>query len=312
MQAERLRPWFGTWPPKLKEGEVNMKTRTWWERWKITVIMVFILLVGAIMLLVCHLYLQELGEWEFVLHNIAIALLIAGILGVTIDRLFRQQLADDAFRASIGYLLPNELKGELEWIYKCHVICIEHIQRVEITPIDDETCTVYVKTQRKFRNVSANVSFTQLGLRIDEWFHKTGSSQIVSAGYIKEGKNFPEDGRDIVKRMDEQASISIEERKISLAPGEEVDAWYELKEIKRTNDTQCWNFAYPTLNPMVSVRTPEGIGFHVDFGYRIESQRLGNDTYRLAGTLLPGQVISIRWWRVADVNKWLGEGGNSK
>ncbi|MFX0138601.1 MAG: hypothetical protein ACFFDN_33470, partial [Candidatus Hodarchaeota archaeon] len=82
----------------------------------------------------------------------------------------------------------------MEWIYRCHVICTEHIQRVEILPIDDETCVVHVKTNRRFRNVSSSVSFTELGLIIDEWFHKTDSSQIIAAGYFKEGKSFPEEG----------------------------------------------------------------------------------------------------------------------
>lgn len=186
MKVERLRPWFGTRPPKLKGGEVNMKPKTWLERWRITAIMVFILLLGIILLFVGNLFLQAWADWKFGLDSLAVALIIAGILGLTIDRFFRQQFAEDAFKASIGYVLPAELKGEMEWIYNCHIICTSHIQRFELLPIDDETCTIRVNTLRTLRNVGSSVDHANLGLGIDEWFHNTGSSRIISFGYTME------------------------------------------------------------------------------------------------------------------------------
>ena len=302
MNVECPRPWFGTWPPKLKGGKVNMKQKTFWERWRVTVIMVFVLFSGVLLLLGCTLYLEKWPELKFVFDSVAVAIIIAGILGLTIDRFFRQQFAEDAFRTSIGYLLPTELRGEMEWLYKCHIICIEHIQRFDLLRIDDETCIVHVNLHRKLRNVSNTVESAKLGAAVDEWFHKTGSSRMVSAGYVKEGRSSTTD-EGVIKINKTPLTVEIEETDISLAPGEEVDTWYEAEEIKRTNDVQSWNFAYPTLNPLVIVNTYEGVGFNVDFGYRIPSQQLGNDTYRLSGTLLLGQVLAVRWWKVEDANK---------
>lgn len=303
-------PWFRTWPPELEGGEVKMKPKIWWERWKITGIMLLVLLVGVVGLFACRLFLYE-WEWRLVVESVFVAILIAGILGLSIDRFFRQQFAEDAFKASIGYLLPGELKGEMEWIYKCHIICIHHFQRFELLSIDDELCTVHVNVNRTLHNISGGVESVELGVGVDEWFHKKGSSRIVTVGYLKQGKRWTESKEGIhIDRK--QTTINMKKRKVSLAPNEKIDTWYEIEEIKRTNDIQGWNFAYPTLNPVVVVKAYEGLGVKVDFGYRIPSEQLSNDTYKLPGTLLPGQSLSVQWWRIEDANKWLGEVGNSK
>lgn len=312
MKVECLRPWFGTWPPKLKGGEVNMKPKTLWERWRITTTMLLILLIGLLLLFVCHSFLQKLPELKHVLDSVAVAIIIAGILGLTIDRIFRKQLAEDAFRAAVGYLLPDELKGELEWIYNSRIICMEHSQECELSPIDDETCMIHVHTIRRLRNVSGGVDFVRVGIIVDEWFHKTGSSQIREFGYRKGEKTWPEEGESYVQAKGEDAVIRVAERKIPLAPDEEITIWHRIEEIKRVNDVQSWVFWHPTLNPLVIVKSYAGIHIGVSFGHRVAAQRLGADTYRLNGTLLPSQVITIRWWRVEDLNRWLGEDGNSE
>jgi len=268
--------------------------------------MIMVLLLGVILLLVCSLYLENLPVLKFILEGIAVGIIVAGILGLTIDRLLRQEFAQDAFKASIGYILPEELKGEMEWIYASHILCTEHVQRFEILHIDDETCAVRVHIERKFRNVSGSVEDAELGVAVDEWFHKTGCSKILSVGYIKEGKRSSQEGEEISIEKNE-TTISVKEEKVTLAPNEEIDTWCEVEEIKRTNDFQSWNFAYPTLNPKVFVKSYEGLGYRVNFGYRKESEQVENDTYRLNGTLLPGQLLSLQWWRVEEVKKWLNK-----
>ena len=287
-----------------------MKPKTWWERWRITTFMVLVLLLGVSMLFGCSLYLQKWAELKFVVDSLAVAIIIAGILGLTIDRLFRQQFAEDAFRASIGYVLPSELKGEMEWLYNCHIICIEHIQKCELLPIDDETCAVRVNIQRKLRNVSGSKDEVRLNVWIDEWFHKTGSSKIISFGYNKGGKRWSAGGEDIGKGED--ATLRTTDQTVSLEPGEEITTWHEIEEIKRVNDVHTWVFRNPTLNPLVSIKAYEGIQITAGFGYRVPSEQLSADSYRLPGTLLADQAISIRWWKVEDLNKWLGEDKNSE
>lgn len=289
-----------------------MESKTWWGRWRITTTMLLILLIGALLLLLCHSFLQKLPAAKYVLDGIAVAAIIAGILGLTIDRILRKQLAEDAFRAAVGYILPDELKGEMEWIYKSHIICIEHSQECELSPIDDETCMIHVHTIRRLRNVSGAVDSARVGIIVDEWFHKTGSSQIREFGYSKGEKTWPAEGESYIQAKGENALIRVAEKKIPLAPGEEITIWHKTEEVKRVNDAQNWVFWHPTLNPLVIVKSYAGIHIEVNFGHRVVAQRLGADTYRLNGTLLPSQVITIRWWRIEDLNRWLGEGRNSE
>lgn len=279
-----------------------MQKRAWWKQptaW----ILVAIGVIGILIILFAGIFEQQLGKWYFVPNHIGIAFLVAGILGLAIDITLRQKLAEDAFRASIGYILPNELKGEMEWIYNCPVICVEHIQKCELQAIDDETCFIRVNMQRKLRNVSGSKDKTKIRVEINEWFHKTGASKIISFGYSQGGEKWVASKGDIGKGED--ATIRTIAKDISLAPSEEITFWHETEEVKRVNDEQSWVFLHPTLNPLVSIKAYDGIHISVGFGHRIPPEQLNIDTYRLPGTLLADQVITIHWWKGEDLDKWL-------
>jgi len=296
-----LRPWYGAWPPKAYRGEGAMKKK-WWESQRVTIMMFGVLLIGIIILLVYYICkLEQHGDWQLI-HDIGIAFIVAAILGVGIDQILRRQLAEDAFKASIGYLLPNELKGEMEWIYDTHILCVEHNQICELRQVDNDTCIIHVHTLRKFRNISSSNEHLPLGVAVDEWFRKTDASKIIAFGYTKLGvKN------DIFETLKSTHSLSVKEQKIPLAPEEEVTLWHEIEEVKHMNDAQDWIFAYPTLNPTVIVKAFEGISIDVGFGYRSAAQELTKGTYRLKGTLLPNQRIEMRWWEKEKGEKWANE-----
>jgi hypothetical protein len=163
-----------------------------------------------------------------VARDFGIALVVAGFLGVSVDQVLRRQLAEDAFEASVGYLLPEELRGELEWIYSTHILCVEHNQGCELRPIDKDTCIIHITMVRKIRNISSSNEALLLGLSIDEWFHKAGASKIISFGYTKLGmKN---ENLEITRGTH---TINIHEEKIPLAPQEEITVWFEAEENVR-------------------------------------------------------------------------------
>jgi hypothetical protein len=299
---ERMRPWYGIWPPRPSwEGKV-MKIKIKWQEQRLSLVMFIVFLLGIILLLASYDLMQiGLGDPQLV-HDIGIGFIVAGILGVSVDQILRRQLAVDAFRASIGYLLPEELRNEMEWIYSSHILCIEHSQTCELQSIDEETCSICTKTIRKFRNVSSSKELARLSVAIDEWFHNVGTSKILDFGYTKLGTQI--DNFEITKSTH---SIGVKEQEVALAPGEEITYWCEAEEIKHKNDVTDWVFSCPTLNPIVIVKAFQGISFDVGFGYRSPAEELGSGTYRLKGTLLPGQRIEIRWWKVKDSEKWLSE-----
>jgi hypothetical protein len=300
-----LKPWYGAWPPKVYKGRGNIMKERQRSYSRLTIIMGVILLGGIAFLFASYSPLLSTTETKNLgsqlAHDLGIALIIASFLGASVDIFLRRQLADDAFKASIGYLLPDELKDEMQWIYNAHVLCIEHDQTCELYPIDGTTCRLQVKIIRKFRNISSSNEIISLGVAVDEWFDTVGQSKILSFGYKK-----LETTTDQFQTEKVSHALKVKEQKISLAPEEEITVWLETEEIKKRNDEQIWNFGTPTLNPKVSVNSFNGISIEVGFGYRSSPEKLGTNTYRLKGTLLPSQILMIRWWEQAKDNEWLG------
>ena len=303
-----IRPWYRTWPPELKGDKAMQKTKreSLWEQWGILTIMVFIFLFGIVLLLLSILYLKPESTGRLLLEGLAVALIIAAILGIGIESVFRRQLVTDAFKASIGYILPDELKGEMEWIYQTRILCTQHIQTCKLTPIDDEYCKLHVIMHRTFQNISlSRTSIDKPGVVIDEWFYRAGSSQILRFEYVQGEEKWEATKNNICKT---DCGWEIKDaKKISLASKEEVTISIETEEIKRTNDANYWAFGYPTRSPQVIVEGYDGIRMNVRFGYRLPAELIGSNTYRLKGTLLPDQRVEIRWWSEKDSVRWKKE-----
>jgi len=283
---------------------------SWWEKWRLSFLMILVSLLGIILILVAYiLETRGKGDWQL-LRDIGVGFLVAGILGITVDQVLKRQLARDAFKASIGYILPDELKGEMEWIYETHVLCVQHIQICKLTPIDDEYCKLHVTMHRTFQNISlSRTSIDKPGVGLDEWFHKVGSSQILRFGYVRGEEKWEADKNNFSKT---ECGWEIKDaKKISLAPNEEVTISFETEEIKRTNDANYWAFGYPTRSPQVIVEGYDGIHMKVRFGYRLPAELLGSNTYRLTGTLLPDQRVEIRWWKEKDSANWRNQSQDS-
>ena len=265
-----------------------MKKNRWWKHWHLPLVF----LIGFMLFLASHLLMHHgMVDWSL-LHDIGVAFMIAAILSVTVDLAVRGQLVEDVFKASIGYILPKELKGELEWIYSSHILCAEHTQTCELHRIDNDTCTIHTNMIRKFRNISSSTEPLVIGGSLNEWCYHTGKSKIISFGYTKLGEEY--EIKETVKK--EGGIISIKEQEVPLVPNEEVTVWFESEEVMRTADEQIWVFGCPTMNPSVTVKVFEGLSAAVNFGYRSPAEQLGIGTHRLKGTLLPGQGITVRWW----------------
>jgi hypothetical protein len=295
----RVEPWFGSWPPELKgNGEgIDMKKHSLFHQ--DVFIPIIGILLGIIMIITPLKWEEQIGKWIYIPAELGIALIVAGILGLTIDYFLRRDLAQNAFNASMGYLLPDELKGELRWIYETNTICVEHTLICELKPIDEDTCCSHVQGIRKFKNISNNSADFKPSIAVDEWFHKNGNSKIISFGYIKNGK-----GKSDIEPQKTPYTICIPEQNLTLASKEEITVWFEIEEIKRTNDAHIWVFGVPTLNPTMIVKAYEGIGIDTVFGYRNKSEKMGDNVYKLKGTLLAGQKIEIRWWKLSDSQNW--------
>jgi hypothetical protein len=139
-------------------------------------------------------------------------------------------------------------------------------------------------------------------LSIDEWFHPEKESGIIEFGWT--GK------KDDVKFKKEGCSVGVEDiQEIEIAPRVSIDTWMTYEEIKHINDEHTITFTHSTSSPFVEVEAFEGI--EISVGYAMHKQQLlkkvGENRYELAGTLLPGQQINVRWYKIEDSVKWINQ-----
>lgn len=217
MNDERIIPWFGDFPPEFKGGVDEMKKNGWLEKWATPILLIFIF-IGLLAMILPNIFMVS-DKWLFIPNHIGIALFIAGLLGLTIDKLLRQRLARDAFKASMGYLLPEELKPEMEWVYKQDVIATKHIQKCVLTPLGNNLVVCQITINRTLTNVSHHSAEFEPTLSIDEWFHHGRHSNITEFGWeTSEGARCNVENFELEKG---DYSLSIKKRegdKISLRP----------------------------------------------------------------------------------------------
>ena len=289
-----IEPWYGSWPPEVK-GEADMflgKCQV--PIWAIMLVVLVISITGWAWIdslnKVNHSLFYEM------LGRLCEALAIAAILGATVDGFLKSAIVKDVFEASLGYLLPEELKPEMEWIYGQNIICEDHFQEYTLTPIDSEYLNMDVYLERRFRNFGNKAQHIRPTLSIDDWFHKTQRSAIFEFGYRNDDHTEMFEG-DKLKTEDQQFVLKLgEQKEVILEPGKSATFWFKFREIKHLNDANYIVFAYPTKNPRIKINCPPALGLHFGFAHRGERQDSTSGVFRLDGTLLPHQHIMIRWW----------------
>jgi hypothetical protein len=96
-------------------------------------------------------------EWKFdhgVISAIGTAFLIAAILGATIDRWMKGEIAADVFRATLGYILPVEFHKAMHDLISFPLMCEAHEMWYVLTEMCGDTVKVNVKIERRLHNMT--------------------------------------------------------------------------------------------------------------------------------------------------------------
>jgi hypothetical protein len=300
--SERITPWFGDWPPELK-GINNMEDETdesselrWWER---LLHLWWLGSISAACFVAVSLFPDLGGGLPILLSTIGSSALVIWLLAGTVDWWLKKAILKDVFKAAVGYLLPSELKPEMEWVYKQDIIAIKHRETCRLTPVGNDLVIIRVSINRTFKNVSQHIAKMKPQLSIDEWFHKERESQIIEFGWTG-SKDFECERKGYILKVKDK-----DENEITLAPKATIDTWCIYEEVKHINDEHVNTFIYATSSPFIEVEAFEGMNITVNFAMHEQHtlKSVGINKYELAGTLLPGQQIYIRWWRSEDVPK---------
>jgi hypothetical protein len=294
------------------------------------VALVVLALVGLVLTAVDW---NELGlSWSHIRTALGESFIVAAALGLTVDFFYKRALARDAFQASLGYLLPEELKDELRWIYAQQIICVEHQQQVTVRWLDDEEASprrvrVDHELFRTMRNVSNEPFEHPTFASVEEWFRGEASDVDLVEAVVR-GKRYiggtlvprdvdaavPDDGYlgfnggPLAPSQLDDTRPGVErtmEQRIVLEPGEEVTFRYRGHEIHYESGAFHDNYGAPTIRPVVTVQTPPELRAVVSFANRGRAQatELG-DRHVLPTVLLPYQPIVVRWWPADKHDAW--------
>jgi uncharacterized transporter YbjL len=88
-------------------------------------ILALFLVLGLALIFIPHFF-----EWRWdygIVPEIGVALVVASILGFTIDRWMRAEIRTDVFLASIGHILAPEFRAEVSRIVGYSLICERHL-----------------------------------------------------------------------------------------------------------------------------------------------------------------------------------------
>lgn len=261
---------------------------------------------GIIFIVIPHLW-----NWSWdhgIISEIGIALLVASILGFTIDRWLKAELRTDAFLAAIGHILAPEFRAEVARIIGYRLVCEQHfsfveIEFVEIEHVRSNVLKVTSSSERTIRNKSAYVQPIRNYAHIDEWGYAEGTSKILECILELEGQSFTASAKPSVEGSAFQ--ISTEEKQ--LKPQQTATLRTRYVEFKNLNDVIYYHYTVPTIDPEIEVRAPDDIECSIGFGTPAETIA-SRYTIRkkLVGTYFPHQNMSVRWWpKGIDISKLL-------
>lgn len=239
-------------------------------------------------------------EWaESVVKEFGVAFVIAAVLGVLVDETLKLGLVRDVFETTFGYLLPEQLRGELRWIYDQKLLCEHHSSHFTISRLDESSVILQESFDRKFKNVSdKTIPFTP-SLAIDEWNHPQRKSRIVLLGYEVNGEPVEEKEGELAVQTLELGVISAipKHKSIPLAKGQTIHVWGTIEEIPALNDHHVSVFQTPTCDPHVRVTADNTLEARVTFGHREKAfgKKIGPGAWQLEGLLLPNQSIRVQW-----------------
>ena len=291
---ERFTPWFGDWPPKIQGEckELKMSNKPSRIFTKTNIALMVSLVLGKVCFLVAYYFTITGTLPRDIFSSLGIAFFTASILGFAVDKILKRELASEAVKTAIGYLLPDELKAEMRWVVDLKFLAIDHTTKYEIRlNKDDKSVCLYTEMVRRLKNFTETPQEITPKLSIDELGVEGLPSKIVELCYRLEGKNWIY--VDTSKTKVYPDTLELESKKEKVPSGEWIEIKYKYHITKMVNDVEFMVITYPTTRPMVNVFADDGIEYRKGFTHRSNQ---AEESDMLQGTLLPYQSLYVRWW----------------
>lgn len=279
---------MATAEPSSGDGDISMKI---WGRLPPGAVLSAFLIAGMALIFSPH-YWQ--WEWDYgIASEIGVALLVAAILGFTVDRWLKAELRTDAFLAAIGHVLAPEFRAEVSRIIGYKLICERHYLLVEVALVSDRLVKVTSSVERTIRNKSAYPQTIKNLMHIDEWGYAAGQSQVIECVLEIDGQTF-----DAGPAQIDAYSVLRQTEEKTLRPNQTAKLRARSVEYRNINDIVYFHFMAPTINPEIEVRVPPELD--CNFGFGGPGENIVTLAYaprkQLEGTYFPHQSMSVRWW----------------
>ena len=240
-------------------------------------------------------------EWIFT-HHLGAALMIAALLGATVDLFLRQRLMRDAVEAAFGSMLPPQLREELRSIYE-HRLLVSQRLDVRLEHYPEKNLVIYhAKVIRVIKNHSEGKRPVIFSGGTAEYFSPHGRSELTSCGYSIDGKRHNFEPR----REPFSVGYGSRETEVELQPDQSMEWYFSYKLFVTETGVELLTHPYPVVEAIVTVDTPPSLIANVTFAQRNKfaensPEESGIFIRTLNGVLLPHQDIRVYWYPKKDV-----------
>jgi hypothetical protein len=222
------------------------------------------------------------------------ALVVAAVLAGTVDYYLKRGLLQDAWKQLFGYLLPDQVREELDWVSKQELLCERYDLTLKLEATHDpDLMTMQIEHRSDIRNITLHsVDFRPL-FALDEWFHEGLPSEVTALRCTRHGETY-----DQAEDVSPPFAVARELPTMRLAAREQITVYATGHETRHRSDALFMNVTRVTMRPTLTVKVPDGIAFEAMFGQREQGrlEEIAPGVFQLPGTLLPHQVVQVRWW----------------
>jgi hypothetical protein len=101
-------------------------------------------------------------------EHLGTAVIVAVMVGATLDIYFSKRLAKNVFETTFGYVMPKYLRAEIRELYKTVIVCEYCVIRVRLKRTDSGDIALEQGTVRNFKNISQSTATFPLVQTVDK------------------------------------------------------------------------------------------------------------------------------------------------
>ena len=281
-------------------------------------VVVALLLLGAIEqpFFLCH------PGWQLLLREVAFALMIACVFGLTIEQIQRTEfirlvteerevLKKDVFLYAYGSSVPEQIRQEIRSsILNQSFYRDDLVVDWEYSPVKDNVELMSVKKRYHYTvtNNSSEKKIWPFSLKtVGADGLRAADDSVLSILKIRRGditKEYKECDlkREEVADQPHSKKVSFE---IEIKPQEKFEVYFELVQLRRAYGDDKYNSKEPVVGTSrVKLRFPPNSNFEVTVTCKTKSLKPANDndppsmySFEWAEGILPHQGITISWSR---------------